>query len=234
MNFTPDQKKSEIELEKKYFGVLFFVDAKEFLKKTPYTSAKISGAIGRFCRAEDAEIPSIFLDMETFVNDFCDFWLDANPEVHELGETVLNQAVTNYVAYQYVWAEKCKRSLVFTPEYLGLAGKMSTGKSALAVGTRFLNSRISHCKGSGDIEKAKALTDFRESLPEAVTLSMPIIEGLEKGRVSLPEGETLDDLMRLLAAYFSGDVAMLNTSKALKLKGDDYKYQIEYKEVVNR
>ena len=72
----------EKKLERKYQGVIGYVEAKQFLAKTGYTAAKIRGALTRYCRIENIERPETFVEMETFLPDFIDFWLDTNLEAY--------------------------------------------------------------------------------------------------------------------------------------------------------
>ena len=227
MEFSKDQE--EI-LEKQYFGVLAYADAKDFLRGTPYTGAQITGAIGRFCRSDSSiKKPETLFDMENFVKDFIDFWIDANPEVHTDGELVLNQSVSNFMAFSRVWKEKSRKSMVFNPDYMKLTQAMIDAKNSLTMGMKLFNSRIKHEKDSGNLSKADLYKKVRDMLPEAVTIAMPIAHGLQTGELILPEGEKIEDLTRLLAAYFSGDQTLLNLSKSIKLKGGNYQYKIGYK-----
>ncbi len=227
MKFTIDQQKTEKELEHKYWGVLAYPEAKEFLKGTPYTGSKIAGAIGRFCRQENIERPTTFIEMEPFVNDFVDFWLDANPEIHQTGELKLHKAASNYLAFATVWKAKSTASIIFSPKYMNLTGKMIIAKNALGIGLRLVNSRISHeNENGGDANKIENFQQIKDLLPDAVMLSMPIAQGLQTKAISLPKGQKITDLTRLIAAYFNGNTNILSISNTLKLESKKNTKQI--------
>lgn len=205
-------------LEQKYQGVLTYVDSKQFLDKTPYTAAKINGAIKRFCKAEDAEKPTTFVDMEPFVDDLADFWIDANPEAHADGEKILHSALSNYVAFAMVWKAKSKASSIVSPELMNQAGKMLILKNTLGSAVKMVNSRLAHDK----CPNLELYGDFKNILPEAFFTMLPIVEGIQRGTLTIPEGQTENDLHRLIGGFFAGDPTVIGASQTLK--------QIEHKE----
>ncbi len=212
-------KNQEEMLEKKYQGVLAYVDAKYFLDETPYTAAKINGAIRRFCASEpDIKKPINFMEMEPFVNDLADFWLDANPEIHTEGEKILHIALSNYVAFSAVWKAKAKSSNIVDPELMARAGKMLIFKNALGSAVKLVNSRLAHDK----CPNRELYGDFKSALPEAFTIMLPMVEGLHSWKLKLPEEQTEEDLHRLIGCFFAGDPVVIDAVNALK--------QIEYKE----
>ncbi len=206
-------------LEKRYQGVLTYTDAKQFLAKTPYTAPKINGAIKRFCNAESAVKPETFIEMEEFVNDLADFWLDANPEVHANGERILHAALSNYVAFSIVWKAKSKASNIINPDLMNQAGKMLIWKNTLGSAVKMVNSRLAHDK----CPNKELYQDFRNILPEAFCIMLPIVQGLQNGSLTLPEGQTENDLHRLIGAFFARHPAVTMANESLK--------QIEHKEV---
>lgn len=219
MELTTAQKESEKEFELKYQGVLTYVDAKHFLENTPYTSAKIGGAIKRFINGEtDRYLPCLFIEIDEFVNDLADFWLDANPEVHIQGESVLHDSLSNYIAFQHVWKTKSKNSQIFTPSLMAQVGKMICLKNALGAATMIVNSRIAHDK----CPNRELYGDFKKALPDAFMSILPIVHGIQSGSLVLPEGQTEADLHRLIGSFFAGNTAVLSMAQDLK--------QIEYKQ----
>lgn len=210
MNFDKDQ---ELVLEQKYQGVLTYVDAKHFLDETPYTAAKINGAIKRFENSEDGlPKPVTFTEMEPYVNDLADFWIDANPEVHTDGEHILHNALSNYIAFSIVWKAKAKSSNIIDPDLMGRAGKMIVFKNALGNAVKLINSRLAH----DDCPNRDLYGDFRNTLPDAFFTVLPIVQKLQTGELKLPDGQTEDDLNRLIGGFFAGNPSVIGVSKSLK------------------
>lgn len=212
MELTPSQEETEKELEKKYQGVLTYVDSKYFLDATPYTSAKINGAIKRFRNAEGVSEPTTFVEMEIFVNDLADFWIDQNPEIHTQGEALLHESLSKYIAFSKVWKAKSKNLQIFTPSFMYQVGKMIVLKNTLNQAVKLINSRIAYDK----CPNRALYSDFRDILPDAFTLLLPVINGLQTGSLTLPPGQTEDDLHRLIGAFFAGDKAVLESVAVLK------------------
>lgn len=213
--------KQEEMLEWKYQGSVPYVDAKHFLDSTPYTAQKINGAIKRFCNSEGAEKPKTFTEMEPFVNDLADFWLDANPETHTNGEHILHAALSNYIAFSIVWKEKAKSSNIVAPELMAQVGKMLVLKNTLAASTMVINSRLAHDK----CPNRELYGDFKTILPDTFFTMLPIINSLQEGTYVLPEGQTQGDLNRLIGGFFAGNPAIIAVSDNLK--------QIEHKDSMN-
>ena len=207
----------ERTLEWKYQGVLMNTEAKQFLTETPYTGPKIVGAIKRFCNSEGAVKPTTFVEMELFVNDLADFWLDANPELHTDGEDTLHAALSNFIAFSNVWKAKSKASNIISPEFQRLVGRMLIWKNTLMSSTKLVNSRLAH----DDCPNRELYGDFKNVLPEAFMVMLPIVEGIQNGKLKLPEGQTEADLHRLIGCFFAGDKVVIDAVNALK--------QIEYK-----
>lgn len=215
MYFDKDQ---ESVLEWKYQGVLTYVDAKHFLDETPYTAAKINGAMKRFEKSEDGlPKPKTFIEMQRYVADLADFWLDANPEAHTDGEKILHEALSNYVAFSCVWKAKSKASNIVTPELMGQSGKMLVFKNTLGNAVKLVNSRLAH----DDCPNRDLYGDFRNVLPDAFFILLPITQKITNGELTLPEGQSEDNLNRLLGAFFAGNPDVIAISDRLK--------QIEYK-----
>jgi len=206
-------KNQEEVLEQKYQGVLVYVDSKQFLDETPYTAAKINGAIKRLHSSDsDIKKPINFMEMEPFVNDLADFWLDANPDVHTKGEKMLHSALSNYVAFAIVWKAKSKASSIVSPELMNQAGKMLILKNTLGSAVKMVNSRLAHDK----CPNLELYGDFKNILPEAFFTMLPIVEGLQRGTLAIPEGQTENDLHRLIGGFFAGDPSVIGASKNLK------------------
>ncbi|RLB94613.1 MAG: hypothetical protein DRH26_00665 [Deltaproteobacteria bacterium] len=199
MSFNFEQERS---LEFKYQGVVGYVDAKQFLGKTPYTAAKINGAIKRFCNAEGVEKPTSFIDMETFVSDLADFWLDNNPDVHTDGEKILYRALSNYIAFAIVWKTKAKTSSIFDPTLMGSVGQMITFKNGLGQAVKIINS---YAKRNPVIN--------REEVAEGFVLGFSAILPLIANN-TLPE--VTEELTRLIGAYYAGDKNVLEAAESLK------------------
>ena len=204
-------------LEQKYHGLLVYTDAKQFLEKTPYTGPKITGAIKRFCNAEDATKPDTFVEMESFVNDLADFWIDSNPEIHSKGERILRSALSNYVAFSIVWKAKSKASNIISPDLVKQVVWMLARKNALLSSVKVVNSRLAHDK----CPNIELYTDFRNSLAEAFFVMLPLAHGIETGQLTLPEGQTENDLHRIIGGFFAGNPAVLGANLSMK--------QIEHK-----
>jgi len=205
--------KQEEMLEWKYQGSVPYVDSKHFLEKTPYTAPKINGAIKRFCNSEGVEKPETFTDMEPFVNDLADFWIDANPEVHTKGEKILRSALSNYIAFSIVWKAKAKSSNIIAPELMGQIGKILALRNTLTSATLLMNSRLANDK----CPNRELYGDFKNALADAFFAMLPVIDGLQRGTLELPKGQTQDDLHRLLGGFFSGNPSVLMVSDSLKL-----------------
>jgi len=207
MNFNFEQERS---LEINYQGVLSYIEAKQFLKGTPYTASKIAGAIRRFCNSSDVEKPSNFIEMEPFVNDLADFWMDANPEAHEDGEALLHRALSNYVAFSIVWKTKSKSSSIFDPTLTGQVGAMLILKNSLSQAVKI---------GCSYAKRNPALTKkvLSEGFVLGYTALLPIIRNQEKSKTEIPE-----DLTRLIGSYLAGNPDTITLAESL--------HQIEHKD----
>lgn len=214
MELTQEMKEAEKGLEAKYQGVLTYVDAKHFLEDTPYTSAKINGAIKRFVNSdpENNKLPTLFIEMESFVNDLADFWIDQNPEVHIDGEQKLYDSLSNYIAFSIVWKAKSKASQIFTPSLMAQVGQMIVYKNALGSATMIVNSRLAH----DTCPNKELYKEFKNVLPDAFFTILPITQKIHKGELSLPEGQTESDLHRLIGGFFAGNPAVIGASQSLK------------------
>jgi len=215
-NLKMNIRQEEI-LEQKYQGVLTYTEAKQFLDKTPYTGPKIVGAIKRFKKSEGVKNPKTFIEMEPFVNDLADFWLDANPEAHTDGERVLHSSLSNFVAFSTVWKAKSKASSIVSPELMNMAGRMLIWKNTLMSSTKLVNSRLAHDK----CPNRELYGDFKNVLPEAFMVMLPIVEGVHDGKLILPKGQKEEDLHRLIGCFFAGEPVVIDVVNSIK--------QIEYK-----
>ena len=204
-------------LEQKYHGLLVYTDAKQFLEKTPYTGPKITGAIKRFCNAEDATKPDTFVEMESFVNDLADFWIDSNPEIHSKGERILRSALSNYVAYSIVWKAKSKSSNIISQDLVKNVGLLLARKNALVSAFKIINSRLAH----DNCPNKEIYADLKKCLAEAFFVMLPLVHGIETGKLTLPEGQTENDLHRIIGGFFAGNPAVLGANLSMK--------QIEHK-----
>jgi len=192
----------ERTLEFKYQGVLGYAEAKQFLSKTPYTSAKINGAIKR----SGLEKPNSFIEMENFIKDLADFWLDANPEVHTDGEQVLYRSLSNYVAFAIVWKAKSKSSSIFDPTLMASTGQMIVIKNALGQALKITNSYAKRNPALNREELAEGyIIGFSTLLPMISNNDFP----------EIPETVT-----RLLGAYFAKDKNVLAVADSLRLIED--------------
>jgi len=192
----------EKKLERKYQGVLNYADAKQFLDATPYTAAKINGAIKRFCNSESVEKPRNFVEMETFVSDLSDFWLDNNPEVHTQGESILHSALSNYVAFTTVWKYKSKSSSIYVPELMAKCGVMIVVKNGLGNAIKVVNS---YAKRNPELSRQ----DIVDGLIDGFSTLLPMIASNK-----LPEPS--EPLTRLLGAYLAGNKNILDAVEGLK------------------
>ena len=195
MNFDFEQERS---LEFKYQGVLGYADSKTFLSKTPYTAAKINGAIKR----SGLERPKSFVEMEDFVTELADFWLDNNPEAHTQGESMLNSALSNYVAFSTVWKAKSKSSSIFDPTLMASAGKMIVVKNGLGQAIKIINS---YAKRNPELDRL----EIAEGLVLGFAALLPLIANND-----LPE--IPEDLTRLIGAYYAGNKNVLEAAGSLK------------------
>lgn len=204
MSFNYEQERS---LEFKYQGVLDYPEAEAFLKNTPYTAAKINGAIKR----SGLDLPKNFVEMEGFVTDLADFWLDTNPEVHTDGEKVLYRALRNYVAYAKVWKAKSKSSSIFDPTLMGKCGFATTVKNSLDHSVKMTNSRA---KRNPELN--------RSEIAEGFVMGHYAVMAISQGKDPMPE--IPDDLTRLIGAYMAGDKIALRAAEQIKMiehKEDD-------------
>jgi len=198
----------ELKLEEKYQGVLHYVDAKQFLAETPYTSHKINGAIKRFCHSTGAEKPRNFTEMEVFVADLFDFWVDSNPDVHIQGETVLHSALSNYIAFSIVWKAKSKSSSILNHALTGKVGTMIQFKNSLGQAVKMINSCA---KRNSDIN--------RKEIAAGLVMGYSKIMAISQGKEPVPEIPV--DITRLIGAYLAGDKIVLDAAEKIK--------QLEYK-----
>lgn len=196
-----EEMKKEKALERDYQGVLGYCDSKEFLKNTPYSAAKINGAITRFCRKEDRQRPETFIEMEDFIPDLIDFWLDANPEIHLKGDRVLERVLKNYIPFAIVWKAKAKASNILSPELSKQVGQILIIKNALGNAVKTVNSRIAHDK----CVNPELYKDFKEQLADAFIAVIPITTALFNGTLKLPEGKNEQDINRLIGSFLASN-----------------------------
>ena len=205
MSFNFEQERV---LEHKYQGVLNYVDAKHFLDETPYTAAKINSAIKRFCNADGAETPKNFIDMELFVNDLADFWLDANPEAHDQGEHILHESLSNYIAFAIVWKHKSKSSGIYEPELMAKCGAMIVFKNTLGQVIKIHNS----CVKRNPVLKREEIAN---GLIDGFALLLPMVAN---SQIPAPK----EELTRLVGAYMAGNEQVLQIAGSLMpLLGDE-------------
>jgi len=214
MDFNFSQER---DLESKYQGVLAYVEAKEFLRGSPYTSQKIAGAMKRFEKSEGAQKPTTFSDMEVYVSDLVDFWLDTNPNDHTDGEATLRSSVANYVAYSVVWKVKARKSAILSPDLMGTVGNWLAHRSALN-GMAVVIPSMAKRLGDGD----SRYIEFKNDLPYIYQTLYVTGSQIVRGKLELPESETQKDLSRLIGAFYAGDPGVLLAAESLK--------QIEHKE----
>lgn len=212
-----DAKMSEKKLETKYLPVLAYVEAGKLLADYRLTAGKIRGAITSFCRVAQYERPQLFTEMENdFTPDFMDWWLDNSPEIHKyLDEADTREAVNKYLAYVDVWKAKFKNNEIMTPHYVIQASTMLTVKNALSAAvTAWLsyNKRIDKLKQS----------DIVKVFPEMFQSLLPTIHGLQTGLIQQPTGTRIEDVSRLIGAYYAGNKTLIDMAESLK--------QIEYQQ----
>lgn len=208
--------RKEKELEDKYLSVMAYVEAGKLLAGYEISAGKIRGAITSFCRKEDYERPSQFVEMEEeFVPDFLDWWWDDKPEFHKLlNEEKTREAVNKYLAYVNVWKSKFKNQEIVTDSHIIQASTMLTVKNSLSASvTAWLsyNKRI----------KKISQSDITKVFPEMFQALLPFIHGVQAGTISLPEKTRIEDASRLLGAFFAGNNAAIGLAENLK--------QIEFK-----
>lgn len=209
MDFNFSQER---DLESKYQGVLAYVEAKEFLRETPYTAQKIAGAMKRFEKSEGAEKPTTFSEMEAYVSDLMDFWLDANPNDHAGGEITLRNSVANYVAYSVVWKVKARRSAILSPDLMGTVGQWLAARSALASMSMIIPSMAKRLGDGKD-----SYIEFKTDLPYIYQTLYAAGSQIVQGKLELPESETQQDLARLIGAFYAGDPGVLLATESLKM-----------------
>lgn len=207
--------KREKELEREYQGVIGYVEAKQFLEKTGYTAAKIRGALTKYCKLNELNRPESFVEMEKFVVDFVDWWLDEETAFHKYGERKLYEAVSNYLAFVDVWKAKSKSLNIYTPELMKQVGAMLIIKNTFAHAVKI---GYSYAKRNPELSP----DDIREGFLQGFTLLLPYVQGVETGKIELFEDVKFDDLTRLVGAYMAGDANIIEASEALK--------QIDHKE----
>lgn len=201
--------KREKELEVKYQGVIGYVEAKQFLEKTGYTAAKIRGALTRYCKANGLNRPKSFVEMEEFLPDFTDWWLDADSEYHKYGELKLHEAVSNYLAFVDVWKAKSKSLNIYTPSLMKQVGIMLVVKNTFAQTVKI---------GYSYAKRNPALSPdaIKEGFLQGFTALLPHIQGIETGQIELSEKFKFDDLTRLIGAYMAGDANAIGVAETLK------------------
>ncbi|WP_300458646.1 hypothetical protein [Desulfobacula sp.] len=201
----------ERRLEQKYQGVLAYTEAKGFLRETPYTSAKITGAVKRFIKAEGIEKPKNFTEMESFVNSLVDFYLDANPEAHTDGEFILHQSVSNYIAFSQVWKIKARTSTILDPDLMGTVGNWLAARSSLASMSMVIPSMAKRANGYN-----KELYDqMKQDLPYIFQSFYITGHALSKGKVALPENKSQEAVTRMIGAFYAGDKGIIEAVEKL-------------------
>ncbi|WP_333664743.1 hypothetical protein [Desulfobacter postgatei] len=155
-------------------------------------------------------MPTSFVEMGPFVNDFIDFWLDANPEVHTKGEDVLRRSVANYLAYASVWKTKSKTSSIIDPVLMASAGKSLQIRNVLS---HTVKTVFSYAKRNPTLNPQ----DLIEGFTEAFYLVTPLIHKIDTGELPLPEGKHTEDLTRLIGGFLAGDKAVIDAADKLRL-----------------
>jgi len=201
----------ELELEKKYLSVLAYVEAGKLLSGYEITAGKIRGAITSFCRKEEYERPTMFVEMEEeFTPDFLDWWWDNKVDFHkELSEDKTREAVNKYLAYVNVWKAKFKNQEIFTESYILQASTMLTVKNSLSAS---ITAWLSYNKRIDKI----AQSDITKIFPEMFQALLPFIHGIQSGTIELPEKTHIEDASRILGAFFAGNQSVIGISKQLK------------------
>lgn len=195
-------KEKEAELEFNYQGVLEFVDAKQFLKETPYTSHQINGAIKRYCNKQEVEKPMNFTEMEKFIPEFVEFWLSENPEDH-IDRLDLVNSLNNYIPFSIVWKAKSQSSNIINPKLMGKVGQMIIFKNALGQAIKVCNS---HAKRNPKLDRK----ELSEGLIMGFSSLLPMV-----ANNALPEPP--EALTRLVGAFNAGNENVLKTADSLRL-----------------
>ena len=189
---------NEKKLERKYQGVIGYVEAKQFLSGTGYTAAKIRGALTRYCKSHGVERPVTFIDMESFVVDFVDWWLDENVEIHEYGERKLYDAVSNYLAFVTVWKAKSKSLSIYTPELMKQVGMMLIIKNTLSHAVKI---GYSYAKRNPSLKPE----ELKDGFLSGFAALLPTVAALHSGELELHDNFDSEGLTRLIGAYMAGD-----------------------------
>lgn len=193
-------------LENQYQGVLGYAEAQDFLKQSPYTAGQIRGAIQRFCNSTETDRPGTFTEMEVFVSDFIDWWLDLEPEKHTIGEFTLRQCVSNYLAFTSVWKKKSQTSNILNPEIMKAVGMSLMLKNSLGTATK---AAFSYAKRNPALSAENLCNGF---LMAHNTL-LPFLAG----KWEITNANVSEDIARLIGGYLAGDQLVLAASDKLKM-----------------
>jgi hypothetical protein len=207
---------NEKKLERKYQGVIGYVESKDFLEKTGYTSGKIRGALTRYCKEHEVERPGTFIEMESFVIDFVDWWLDENIEIHKYGELKLHDAVSNYLAFVDVWKAKSKSLSIYTPELMKQVGMMLIVKNTLSHAVKI---GYSYAKRNPELKPE----ELKDGFLLGFAALLPTVAAIHSGEIELPANFDSEGLTRLIGAYLAGDKQIEGIVKSLNQieeKGD--------------
>ena len=192
-----NRKEHELQLEHQYINVLSYVEAKDLLKTHEHTAGKIRGAISRYCKKADIERPITFVEMEMFVPDMVDWWLDENPEYHNgLNESRTKEAVDLHLAFTTVWKAKVKNNDVLSNMQQLMASTMLTVKNSLAAA---LKSLLSYNKRNPKLSQE----NIRDAFVLAFKSVLPLIHELQSGKSQLPSNKAMDDITRMIGTYMA-------------------------------
>ena len=199
----------EKKLERKYQGVIGYVEAKQFLKETGYTAAKIRGALGRFTKESSMERPKTFVEMEEFTIEFVDWWLDENVEIHKYGERKLYDAVANYLAFTTVWKSKSKSLGIYTPELMKQVGMMIVVKNTLAQAVKI---GYSYAKRNPELRA----DELKDGFLLGFSALLPTIHSMHTDKIEEKPNSDMSELTRLIGAYLSGKPDVVEMAKKIK------------------
>lgn len=206
----------EKEFERKYQGVLGYVEAKQFLEKTGYTAARIRGALTKYCKLKGLNRPESFVEMEAFVVDFADWWLDEDTAFHKYGERKLYEAVSNYLAFVDVWKAKSKSLSIYTPELMKQVGMMLIVKNTLSHAVKI---GYSYAKRNPELKPE----ELKDGFLLGFAALLPTVAAIHSGEIELPDNFDSEGLTRLIGAYLAGDKQIEGIVKRLNQiddKGD--------------
>ena len=110
-----------------------------------------------------------------------------------------------------------KRSTI--TNYMQVAEKFGQNANQLAFSSTVLIelSRLAH----DNCPNKEIYADLKKCLAEAFFVMLPLVHGIETGKLTLPEGQTENDLHRIIGGFFAGNPAVLGANLSMK--------QIEHK-----